>query len=77
MAASTHRAALGAIPAAPLASAPAVTSALTAERSAASPELVRLIAKHERINARRDAACDENGMGRTWAATAAWSRPQG
>ena len=52
MSASTRRAALGAILAAPLASVPVVASAPV------SPELARLIVKHDRINAILDAECD-------------------
>ena len=33
------------------------------KRSAASPELVRLIAKHDRINDLLSASCDEDGSG--------------
>lgn len=55
--AATRRAALGTILAAPLASMPA-----RAEQRAASPKLVRLIAKHDRINAMLKASGDEDGL---------------
>lgn len=62
MTASTRRAALGAILAAPLAGGAVTAShsrATAAARPAASPELVRLIAKHDRINAILDCEADE------------------
>ncbi|MCJ2069999.1 hypothetical protein MKK75_14535, partial [Methylobacterium sp. J-030] len=54
---STRRAALGAILTAPLASASA-----RADEPAASPKLVRLIAKHDRINALLNASGGDSGI---------------
>ena len=55
---TSRRAALGAILGAPLASVPTV-----AATPSVSPKLARLIAKHDRINAKLDAACDVLGFG--------------
>lgn len=55
MAASTRRAAIGAILAVPLASAPMVAA------TAVSPALVALIAEHDRINAALDASGNDWG----------------
>ena len=64
MAASTRHAALGAILGAPRWHPCRPSPALrTAERSTASPEPVRLIARHDRIDALRHVACDADGMG--------------
>lgn len=60
MSASTRRAAIGAILAAPLASVPAAANFPgSGKLPAVSPELVRLIAKHDRINERLNASSYE------------------
>ena len=74
MTASTRRAAFGAILAAPLASVPAFSR----EMPSASPQLVRLIAKHDRINERlRAIEDDEDQRGLCRAAGAIRARVAG
>ena len=74
MVASTRRAALGAILAAPLSSVPAISR----EMPSASPQLLRLIAKHDRINeCLRAVEDDEDQRGLSRAAGAIRARVAG
>ena len=78
MTASTRRAALGAMLAAPLASVPAIAGPAASQSPAASPQLVRLIAKHDRINERlRAVEDDEDQRGLSRAAGAIRARVAG